>query len=61
MCPDNALFEHTKKPAWIVYAGFDFFWLRTYLVEKGCLTIATFNNRMTGDSSPVAVSLLLTL
>lgn len=26
---------------------------------KGCLTSATFNNRMTGDYSPVAVSYLL--
>ncbi|HFW5334473.1 TPA: hypothetical protein ACIBWV_002560, partial [Salmonella enterica subsp. enterica serovar Hvittingfoss] len=28
---------------------------------EGCLTIATFSNQMTGDYSPVAVSLLLTL
>lgn len=48
-----------KKPARIVHAGFAF--AICSCSEKGCLTTTTLNNRMTGDYSPVAVSLLLTL
>lgn len=50
----------TKKAHGFDAVGFDFFVIM-FMSCKGCLTTTTLNNRMTGDYSPVAVSLLLTL